>query len=101
MSEPRNGEPQPITKGDVLKRCNEGPPFTDRELTYSARHCCPCGAGLAYPVGLGPDGFWDCSEVLKGAPRDHNHTDRLAFAIFQIKSEKDPAAQRGRQSTRP
>jgi hypothetical protein len=68
------------------------------ELTYAATARCPCGAGLAYDDTCVQDPFngpsyWDCSAILLGtADRDAQHTDRLPFAFYEIKSEGQPSA---------
>src|SRR4051794_7590767 len=40
--------------------------FTPDELIFAASSRCECGAGLAYPDGIGAWGFWDCSAILLG-----------------------------------
>lgn len=73
----------------------------EHELIYSAYHRCSCGAGLAYPEGIGPKrGAWDCAEILKGkANTKVLHTTKLPFSFFDVRSERDPKA-KGR-TTRP
>lgn len=77
----------------------------DSEIIYAAGERCPCGAGLAYPEGIGAHGFWDCSDILTGraAPKGHpdskQHCDRYPFVFYEIKSERQPS-QNGR-TTRP
>jgi hypothetical protein len=72
--------------------------LTDAELIYAAHARCPCGAGLAYPKGIGPMGFWDCSDILtgraalKGEPGSVKHEARLPFIFYEIKSEQQPSA---------
>lgn len=79
--------------------------FADDELRYAATKRCPCGAGLAYPTGIGMHGSWDCSDILtgraahSGSPEAKTHTGRLPFAFYEIKSEDQPSAD-GR-TTRP
>lgn len=79
--------------------------LTDDELVYAATARCKCGAGLAYPYGIGGCGYWDCSEILKGRavhsgkPGAVQHTARLPFTFYEVKSERQPSA-RG-ATTRP
>jgi hypothetical protein len=82
-------------------------PLAER-LIYAAEARCPCGAGLAYdpfanddPIFRGPT-FWDCSAIILGTAETDGflrHTDRLPFAFYEIKSERQPSA-RG-VTTRP
>jgi hypothetical protein len=71
-------------------------------LTYAAYKRCPCGAGLAYRRG---DDCWDCSAILlgeaipSGQPGSVQHTGRLPFTFYEIKSEKQPSA--NGSTTRP
>lgn len=66
-------------------------------LRYAATACCPCGLGLAYRRG---DDYWDCSGILLGtADPDAQHTAKLPFTFYEIKSERQPSA-RG-ATTRP
>jgi len=76
------------------------------QLVYAATNRCPCGAGLAYLAGSQPmTGAWDCSAILlgtavpSGQPGAVQHTDRLPFVFYEIKSELQPSA-RG-ATTRP
>jgi hypothetical protein len=72
--------------------------LTDAELTYAAAVRCPCGAGLAYPNGIGGHGFWDCSDILtgraipSGKPGSKLHCDRYPFIFYSIKSERQPSS---------
>ena len=78
-------------------------------LVYSALSRCPCGAGLAYDpcfedkggVFKGPlSGYWDCSAILLGeADKNVKHTDKLPFAFYEVRSERQPSA--GGATTRP
>lgn len=56
-------------------------------LVYSRYDRCPCGAGLAYdPAGTR---HWDCSAIfLEKADQNVMHTDRLPFAFYNIKEER-------------
>lgn len=78
-------------KEDALQqRLNNGTPFTDDELFYSARSLCPCGHGLAYPKGCGPFHYWDCSAILKGIDDPTvTHTAQLPFSLYDIKGESE------------
>lgn len=70
----------------------------DSELIYAATARCPCGAGLAYATGIGPHGFWDCSDILTGRaaatgqPESKPHCARYPFAFWSITSESQPSA---------
>lgn len=68
----------------------------DDELIYAAFGRCPCGAGMAYPKGIGGHGFWDCSDLLTGRARSNyggpRHTERLPFTFWEIKSDQQPSA---------
>lgn len=79
-------------------------------MTFSATARCKCGAGLAYDDTCVAKPFrypsyWDCSAILlgdavpSGQPGAVQHTDRLPFSFYEIKSENQPSA-RG-ASTRP
>jgi hypothetical protein len=89
-------------------------PLLER-LVFAAHSRCPCGAGLAYdPTGEvgriedspfnGPNA-WDCSAILlgtaieSGQPGAVQHTGKLPFAFYEVKSENQPSA--GGQTTRP
>lgn len=71
-------------------------------IVYAAYDKCPCGAGLAYDpcfedensVFVGPlSGYWDCSAILLGvANLTVKHTDKLPFAFYEVRSEKQPSA---------
>lgn len=59
-------------------------------LTFAAEKRCPCGAGLAYAPG---DDYWDCSAILLGtADKGVQHTAKLPFVFYEIKSENQPSA---------
>jgi hypothetical protein len=74
--------------------------FTDDELTYAAYARCLCGEGMAYPKKGAPNGYWDCSAILKGTARqDIKHEVKLPFAFWSVKSENQPSA--GGATTRP
>lgn len=86
-------------------------PLAER-LVYAAYSRCPCGAGLAYdPIGEDPDlpfkgpSSWDCSAIILGTavPSGQlgavNHTGKLPFSMYEIKSENQPSA--GGATTRP
>lgn len=84
----------------------EAKPITER-LVYAAYKRCPCGAGLAYdPAGEDTDSpfhgpsSWDCSAIILGtADNTVQHTGKLPFAFYEIKSENQPSA--GGATTRP
>ncbi len=78
---------------DLHKSCHP-------RLIYAAGARCICGAGLAYLNTSGIHGAWDCSAVLKGeAAQGVEHSERLPFAMYEVKSELQPSAD-GR-TTRP
>ena len=94
------------TKAELLAK-----PLLDR-LVFAAYSRCPCGAGLAYdPAAEEPDSVfhgpsaWDCSAIIlgtavaSGQPGAVQHTGKLPFAFYEIKSENQPSA-RG-LTTRP
>jgi hypothetical protein len=72
--------------------------FSDSDLVYAADARCLCGAGMAYEKGCGPNGYWDCSSILKGEaiPKGQEgsvkHEAQLPFAFYEIKSELQPSA---------
>lgn len=67
--------------------------FEPDELRYAAHVRCSCGAGMAYPLEIGPRGAWSCSAILRGtASREVAHTEPRPFALYEIKSEGQPSA---------
>lgn len=78
------------------QRLKDNPIFTDDELFYSRTSLCPCGHGLAYPKNCGPGHYWDCSAILKGiADKSVSHIDRLPFAYYEVKGEREGQTTRG------
>lgn len=86
-------------------------PLLER-LIFAAHSRCPCGAGLAYdPASEDPAGtfkgpsYWDCSAIIlgtavpSGQPGAVQHTDKLPFVFYEIKSENQPSA--AGETTRP
>jgi len=82
--------------------------LTPADLVYAAHSRCPCGAGLAHvlnPVQGTEEWAWDCSAILTGTaiPTGEQgtvqHTARLPFAFYEVKSENQPSA--GGATTRP
>lgn len=69
-------------------------PFTDDELIYAAGARCKCGAGLAYPNGIGMFGAWGCSTLLKNGVRTlaGEHDLAFPFSMYSIKSEQQSSA---------
>lgn len=71
--------------------------YQDRELVYAAYARCQCGAGLAYPRGIGIRGSWDCSDILTGRAIQSGHEgsvmhdDRYPFTFWEITSEQQPS----------
>lgn len=74
---------------DFHERLKTNPIFKPSELLYSRLKRCPCGSGLAYPKDCpDPNHYWDCAAILTGkADPNTQHTDRLPFAFYSIKSE--------------
>lgn len=66
-------------------------------MVFAAYSRCPCGAGLAYDPASRDEGsvfkgslaaYWDCSAIILGtADAKKQHTARLPFAFYSIKSE--------------
>lgn len=90
----------------IKHRALASTPVADR-LVYAATARCPCGAGLAYdPTAEDPEspfkgalsGWWDCSDIILGLALEHGqpnaveHTGRLPFSFYEIKSEWQPSA---------
>ncbi len=82
-----------------VKRTHQGrDAFRPEELVFAARNRCDCGAGLAYPEGIGFNGSWECSHILMGCalpasdPASKQHTGSLPFTFYEIKSENQPSA---------
>lgn len=80
--------------------------FSLDELVFAAGARCACGAGYAYPKGIGAmHGAWTCSDILLGRakpssdPEAKTHDSDLPFAFYEVKSENQPSAQG--QTTRP
>lgn len=75
------------------------------ELLFAATSKCQCGAGLAYPKGIGPHGSWYCSDILLGRAlpaSDKNsktHDAGFPFSFYSINSEDQPSAEG--HTTRP
>jgi len=77
----------------VERRAETGGSFQPEELLYAAASRCPCGAGLAYPKEMGIHGWWDCSAILtRTADGLVEHTAKLPFAFYEIKSEDQPSS---------
>jgi hypothetical protein len=89
----------------VKLKLESGDSFTDGELVYAATARCLCGAGMAYPKGIGTRGFWDCSAILKGEAIAEGktgsvkHEGRMPFTFYEVKSENQPSVKG--MSTRP
>lgn len=89
--------------------------YTDEQLVYAATARCQCGAGYAYPRHTtGEDGVfrtasaWDCSDILteravpEGEPGAMQHSDKLPFAFYSVKSEEQSVVRLGGfMTTRP
>lgn len=74
-----------------------------KHMTFAATARCQCGAGLAYdkscvepPFAI--PSYWECSAILlgdaipSGQPGAVQHTGKLPFAFYDIKSENQPSA---------
>lgn len=71
-------------------------------MTFSATKRCPCGYGLAYdktcmdedsPFKMPFNGYWDCAGIILGiADGSKQHTAKLPFTFYEIKSENQPSA---------
>ena len=71
-------------------------PFTEDELRFSLYQRCDCGYGLAYPKACGAWHHWDCAGILMDkADETYQHTAKLPFALYDIKSERDGETTRG------
>jgi hypothetical protein len=86
-----------VKQGEVVAKriADHGKPFTDDELRYAARsRCSGCKAGLAYPLGIGIQGAWYCSDWLTGRndARTTGKHDQFPFTFYEIKSETQPSA---------
>ena len=73
------------------ERFEQGEPFKDEELIYSAFDRCNCGYGLAYPKNCTGNHQWTCAKVLKGIGTDGGHK-AFPFSMYEIKSEIQPSA---------
>lgn len=93
------------TEKAVDLKIEKGEPFTDAELVYASTARCLCGAGMAYPKGIGARGSWDCSAILKGEaiqqgqPNSVQHEGKMPFTFWEVKSEIQPSA--NGMTTRP
>lgn len=74
-----------------------------KHMTFAATARCLCGAGIAYDDTCIQEPFrmpsyWDCSVILlgdaipSGEPGAVQHTDKLPFAFYEIKSENQSSA---------
>jgi len=67
--------------------------FTLDELRFAATTRCECGAGFAYPLNIGGQGAWHCSDILLGRAIPSNqeggksHSSSMPFAFYEVKSE--------------
>ncbi len=79
-----------------VQNCYQGKDkFTLDELVFSACVECPCGAGMAYPKGIGAFGSWHCSAMLTGTLdkfKKVTHYGEIPFTTSNIKSENQPSA---------
>jgi len=79
--------------------------FTEDELVFAATARCNCGAGLAYPKGVGMHGSWLCSDILLGVAIPNGqegcavHDSGYHFSFYNIKSDQQPSAE-GRTTRR-
>lgn len=97
--EQRNVE-EKIIRCDQLKD-----KFTEDELVFAATARCNCGAGLAYPKGVGIHSYWLCSDILLGIAIPNGqegcavHDSGYHFSFYDIKSDQQPSAE-GRTTRR-
>lgn len=69
-----------------------------KAMTFAATARCSCGAGLAYDATCVEEPFrypsyWDCSAILLGeADKTVQHTAKLPFAFYELKSDNQPSA---------
>jgi len=98
-----------MSEHGVPKRARRGGPmgqviplpqrrFALDELVFAAVVRCRCGTGMAYPKGIGPQGKWNCADVLLGNAATSGH-DEYPFFSYEIKSELQPSQQGA--TTRP
>jgi hypothetical protein len=74
--------------------------FTLEELIYAAYDKCNCGAGMAYPKGIGIQGSWYCGDILRGCGNQKKiHSSAMPFFMYELKSENQPSAKGA--TTRP
>jgi len=72
-----------------------GPGFTPAELVYASHTRCRCGAGMAYPKGIGGRGMWQCSSVLERSPSERAakgrdlHTEAMPFVFWSVHAERN------------
>lgn len=67
--------------------------FALDELLFASHERCECGAGFAYPKGMGMWGSWNCSAILLGkAERGTTHSPAMPFSFYEVKSENQPSA---------
>lgn len=67
--------------------------FTLDELLFASHERCECGAGFAYPKGMGMWGSWNCSAILLGrAEKGSTHSSAMPFSFYEVKSEDQPSA---------
>lgn len=70
--------------------------FRMDELIFASLARCECGAGFAYPKGVGVWGSWYCSDILRGKAETNSseikHSNCRPFSMYNIKSEQQPSA---------
>lgn len=83
-----------VREHDLAQAKADAGNLKDSELIYAAMARCHCGAGMAYPRGIGGHGFWDCSGILTGRAMagENTHCARLPFVFWSVKSESQPSA---------
>jgi hypothetical protein len=84
---------------EIRRRIEAHERFEPTELLFAAVARCRCGAGLAYPIGVGPHGAWECSRALLEGVVDGEH-DALPFAFYSVREEGSIRASKG-STTRP
>jgi hypothetical protein len=97
----RRGDEAVARSKTIQQRIENGDIFTDDELIYAAAARCRCGAGLAYPEGIGMGGAWYCADVITARVTTGDGAwdsilakahDCKPFLSWEIKSERQPSA---------
>lgn len=66
--------------------------FTTEDLVLADTSRCKCGALLAYPKDIGPDGSWSCARVLLDPNQSAAaHDEPMPFRFWEVKSRRGAA----------